>query len=176
MSTLVFFAQATNATNAVTAAAPDAANQAPLWATMLPYVFLIAIGYFLFIRPQSVAQKKQAEKLKTAKTGDKIVTSSGIHGVIANVKDTHLHREGGRQREARTRKEPHRQDPEGVARSRRQSLIPFRSCISPFCWPPLASSDSSSGIWRRKTPRRAAWRVWVRSSPACSPAAWRSFR
>jgi preprotein translocase subunit YajC len=89
MSTLVFFAQAANATNAVTAAAaPDAANQAPLWATMLPYVFLIAIGYFLFIRPQSVAQKKQAEKLKTAKTGDKIVTSSGIHGVIANVKDT----------------------------------------------------------------------------------------
>jgi preprotein translocase subunit YajC len=90
MSTLVFFAQAANATNAATAAAgtPDPAQQAPIWLTMLPYVFLIAIGYFLFIRPQSVAQKKQAEKLKTAKTGDKIVTSSGIHGVIANVKES----------------------------------------------------------------------------------------
>ena len=88
MSTLVFFAQVTNAATAAGATPDAAAPQAPLWATVLPYVFLIAIGYFLFIRPQSVAQKKQAEKLKTAKTGDKVVTSSGIHGVIANVKDS----------------------------------------------------------------------------------------
>jgi preprotein translocase subunit YajC len=90
MSMLVFFAQAatTTATNAAAATGPDAtASQAPGWLTMLPYVFLLVAGYFLFIRPQSVAQKKQAEKLKTAKTGDKIITSSGIHGVISNVKD-----------------------------------------------------------------------------------------
>jgi preprotein translocase subunit YajC len=90
MSMLAFFAQAatTTATNAAAATGPDAtASQAPGWLTMLPYVVLLVAGYFLFIRPQSVAQKKQAEKLKTAKTGDKIITSSGIHGVISNVKD-----------------------------------------------------------------------------------------
>jgi preprotein translocase subunit YajC len=89
MSTLLFFAQATNATNAATATgAPDASQQGmPFWGSILIYLPLIAIGYFLFIRPNSVAQKKQAEKLKTAKTGDKIVTTSGIHGVIANVKE-----------------------------------------------------------------------------------------
>jgi preprotein translocase subunit YajC len=91
MSTLVFFAQAANATNAVTAAAgtPDASQQGqPFWVTLVTMLPLVLVGYFLFIRPQSVASKKQAEKLKTAKTGDKVVTSSGIHGVITNVKDS----------------------------------------------------------------------------------------
>lgn len=89
MSTFAFFAQATHAAAAAATSAPDAAQQQsmPLWANILLYVPLVAIGYFLFIRPQSVAQKKQAEKLKTAKTGDKIVTTSGIHGVISNVKE-----------------------------------------------------------------------------------------
>jgi len=92
MSISVFFAQAVNATNSATAAggAPDAASQQqmPFWATAILWGLLIAIGYLIFIRPQSVAQKKQTETLKSAKTGDKIITSSGIHGVIANVKDT----------------------------------------------------------------------------------------
>lgn len=89
MSTFAFFAQATHAAATAATSAPDAAQQQsmPLWANILLYVPLVAIGYFLFIRPQSVAQKKQAEKLKTAKTGDKIVTTSGIHGVISNVKE-----------------------------------------------------------------------------------------
>jgi preprotein translocase subunit YajC len=92
MSTSVFFAQVANATNAAAGATgtPDAASQPtmPFWATAILWGLLIAIGYLIFIRPQSVAQKKQTETLKTAKTGDKIITSSGIHGVIANVKDT----------------------------------------------------------------------------------------
>ena len=90
MSTFVFFAQVANATNAATAAgAPDSTQPStPLWATVLLWLPLVALGYLLFIRPQSVAQKKQTETLKGAKTGDKIITSSGIHGVITNVKDT----------------------------------------------------------------------------------------
>ncbi len=44
--------------------------------------------YFALIRPQSQAKKKAEETIKSAKTGDKIVTTSGIHGVITNVKDS----------------------------------------------------------------------------------------
>ena len=44
--------------------------------------------YFALLRPQMQAKKKQEETIKGAKTGDKIVTSSGIHGLITNVKDT----------------------------------------------------------------------------------------
>jgi preprotein translocase subunit YajC len=92
MSTFVFLAQVANATNAVAGAAgtPDAASQpqTPIWATGILWGLLLAIGYLIFIRPSSVAQKKQVETLKGAKTGDKVITTSGIHGVIANVKDT----------------------------------------------------------------------------------------
>jgi preprotein translocase subunit YajC len=89
MSPIVFFAQATHATNAVTAAgAPDATSGTPLWVSIATWVPLVVLGYLLFIRPQSVAQKKQVETLKGAKTGDRVITTSGIHGIISNVKDT----------------------------------------------------------------------------------------
>ena len=89
MSLHVFLAQAANATSAATAAGtPDASQQGmPLWGSILLYVPLVLIGYFLFIRPQSLAAKKQKETIGGAKTGDKVIMTNGIHGVIANVKD-----------------------------------------------------------------------------------------
>jgi len=42
----------------------------------------------LLIRPQQKRQKEHQRLLSDLKTGDKVVTSSGIHGLIANVKDT----------------------------------------------------------------------------------------
>ena len=90
MSFFVFFAQAVDATNAATATTATAAAQqpqAPLWASILMWLPLVGLGYLLFIRPQSIAQKKQKETIGGAKTGDKVVMTNGIHGVIANVKD-----------------------------------------------------------------------------------------
>jgi preprotein translocase subunit YajC len=89
----IFLAQVTNAANAAVAGAPDATAAAaqperPLWSVFVMYGLLLAVVYFVFFRPQIQAKKTQDEKIKTAKTGDKIVTSSGIHGVITNVKDT----------------------------------------------------------------------------------------
>jgi preprotein translocase subunit YajC len=85
-----FFAQATNATAAATTNGaptydPNAAGS-PLTVWMFPIAF--ALIYFMFIRPQTQAKKKQEALVKAAKTGDRIVTSSGIHGVITNVKDS----------------------------------------------------------------------------------------
>jgi preprotein translocase subunit YajC len=85
------FAQVTNATNAAAGAinpVDAAATQQPVWANFLPYLALAGVAYFLFIRPQSVAAKKQKETIGGAKTGDKVVMTNGIHGVISNVKDT----------------------------------------------------------------------------------------
>jgi preprotein translocase subunit YajC len=85
------FAQVTNAA-ANTAADPSgtppvAPPQAPWWTNlMFPFLIMAAL-YFAMIRPQMQASKQKQETVKSAKTGDKIVTSSGIHGVITNVKD-----------------------------------------------------------------------------------------
>jgi len=87
MSFSVFFAQATNAAGTAGAEAAQQQPQAPLWASILMWLPLVVLGYLLFIRPQSVAQKKQKETINSAKTGDKVVMTNGIHGVIANVKE-----------------------------------------------------------------------------------------
>ena len=89
----VFFAQVSNAAaGAASAAGADATAPAPptppWWTTLLFPALIMAMVYFALIRPQMQAKKKVEETIKAAKTGDKIVTSSGIHGVITNVKDS----------------------------------------------------------------------------------------
>ena len=86
----VFFAQVTNAASTAAAAgASDTAAPTPPWWTNLFFPALIlAMVYFALIRPQQQAKKKAEETIKGAKTGDKIVTTGGIHGLITNVKDT----------------------------------------------------------------------------------------
>ncbi len=43
--------------------------------------------YFLLFRPQMRRQKEQRNLVAALKTGDRVVTASGIHGMITNVKD-----------------------------------------------------------------------------------------
>jgi preprotein translocase subunit YajC len=82
------FAQATNvATEAGSTAGTPAASGPPAWSNMLYIGLIVAMVYFALIRPQQVAKKKADETIRGAKTGDKIVTTGGIHGVITNVKD-----------------------------------------------------------------------------------------
>jgi len=54
----------------------------------VPMICIFVIFYFLIIRPQSQKQKQQTALISSLKTGDKIVTSGGIHGLIANVKES----------------------------------------------------------------------------------------
>lgn len=55
---------------------------------LVPMVCLVVIFYFLIIRPQNQKQKQHQALVSALKTGDKVVTSGGIHGMISNVKET----------------------------------------------------------------------------------------
>jgi preprotein translocase subunit YajC len=44
--------------------------------------------YFVLFRPQMRRQKEQQRLVSSLKTGDHVVTSAGIHGLISNVKET----------------------------------------------------------------------------------------
>ncbi|MEI9896882.1 MAG: preprotein translocase subunit YajC [Chthoniobacter sp.] len=66
------------------AAAP--AGPSPLSA-VVPFVCVGVIFYFLIIRPQNKRQSELKNLISTLKTGDKVVTSGGIHGIIANVRE-----------------------------------------------------------------------------------------
>lgn len=56
--------------------------------SMLPFVFIFVIMYYVMLRPQMRRQKEAAKLVSALKTGDRVVTSSGIHGLISNVKET----------------------------------------------------------------------------------------
>jgi len=55
--------------------------------SMAPLLIIFALFYFMLIRPQQRRQKEHAQLVSGIQTGDKVITSSGIHGIIANVKD-----------------------------------------------------------------------------------------
>ncbi|MDR2601564.1 MAG: preprotein translocase subunit YajC [Spirochaetaceae bacterium] len=55
--------------------------------SFLPFVLIIAIFYFLIIRPQNKKQKETQKMLEALKKGDKVVTIGGVYGTIQNVKE-----------------------------------------------------------------------------------------
>src|SRR5205809_8148014 len=54
----------------------------------VPLIFIFIIMYFVMIRPQKKRQQQQQKLIGSLKTGDRVVTNSGIHGLISNVKET----------------------------------------------------------------------------------------
>lgn len=68
------------------AQAPASTGPNPL-ASFIPIILIFVIMYFLLFRPQMKRQKEQAKLVSALKTGDRVVTASGIHGLISNVKD-----------------------------------------------------------------------------------------
>lgn len=54
---------------------------------VLPLLFF-GIFYLLVFRPQQKQAKKQREFLQNLKSGDRVVTSGGIHGEIKGMTDT----------------------------------------------------------------------------------------
>jgi len=54
----------------------------------VPFIFIFVIMYFVLLRPQMKRQKDQQRLVSALKTGDRVVTNGGIHGLISNVKDT----------------------------------------------------------------------------------------
>jgi len=54
---------------------------------LLPFVFLIAIMYFIIIRPQNQQAKKHKEMLASLAKGDKIVTNGGLIAEVKKVEE-----------------------------------------------------------------------------------------
>jgi preprotein translocase subunit YajC len=54
----------------------------------VPFIFIFIIMYFMLFRPQKKRQQEQQRLIASLKTGDRVVTNAGIHGLIANVKET----------------------------------------------------------------------------------------
>jgi preprotein translocase subunit YajC len=55
--------------------------------TILPFVLMFAVFYFLLIRPQQKRQKERNNMLNALQKGDKVVTIGGLHGTIDMITD-----------------------------------------------------------------------------------------
>lgn len=53
---------------------------------ILPIVILV-VFYVLMIRPQQQQKKQQIARIAALQSGDKVVTTAGIHGIVHNVKE-----------------------------------------------------------------------------------------
>jgi len=54
---------------------------------LLPFVFLIAIMYFVIIRPQQKELKEKKEMIESLKKGDKVVTNGGFIVTVYKVEE-----------------------------------------------------------------------------------------
>ena len=73
-------------------------TSAGMGSTVIMLVLMIAIFYFMLIRPEN-KRKKEAEQMRGAvKKGDKIVTIGGIIGIIVSMKEDSLVIETGSDR------------------------------------------------------------------------------
>lgn len=55
---------------------------------LIPMTLIIVVFYFFMIRPQVKKQKDQKKYVTELKKGDKVITTAGIHGKIADVAET----------------------------------------------------------------------------------------
>jgi preprotein translocase subunit YajC len=57
---------------------------------LLPFAFLIAIMYFVIIRPQQKEAKARQEMIDSLSKGDKVVTNGGFIVLVYKVEDKFL--------------------------------------------------------------------------------------
>jgi preprotein translocase subunit YajC len=52
---------------------------------LIPLALMFGIMYFMVIMPQQRQRKRTQAMLATLKTGDKVITSSGIYGTVSGI-------------------------------------------------------------------------------------------
>jgi len=62
--------------------AQEAAKKPSMLESIFPFFIIFAVFYFLIIRPQAKQRKEHAKLLTQLKSGDQVITSSGIYGTI----------------------------------------------------------------------------------------------
>jgi len=57
------------------------------WLTLVPYVLILGIFYFVILMPMRKKQQKVEEFLGSLKAGDRVITTGGIYGQITKLNE-----------------------------------------------------------------------------------------
>ena len=74
--------------NYILMAQPQQGGEANPLMTFLPLILIIVVFYFFMIRPQMKRQKELRKFRESLQKGDAVVTTGGIYGKIAEIKET----------------------------------------------------------------------------------------
>ena len=67
------------------AQAPSGGGSGAVMTQVLFFAAIFAIFYFLLIRPQQKQKREREATLRAVKKGDRVVTSSGLHGTVVGL-------------------------------------------------------------------------------------------
>lgn len=67
--------------------AQNDAQPSPFGNSFIMMGLLLVMFYFLLIRPQQRQRKELAARIASLQSGDRVITTAGIHGIVHNVKD-----------------------------------------------------------------------------------------
>jgi preprotein translocase subunit YajC len=99
---------------------------------LVQFVLIIAIIYFIMVRPQQKQRQKHEESLKALKRGDEIVTTGGIIGEVVHIRETS--KDGG----------ANRLDDRVTIRSGESKLVVERGRIAKIIGPTQGSSSTNT--------------------------------
>ncbi len=73
-----------------TMAAAEPTPTSGLLGMILPLALMFGLLYFMMIRPQKKKEKQLRAQIDSMRVGDKCITSGGIIGKVANIKDNEV--------------------------------------------------------------------------------------
>jgi len=76
----------------------DLGGGSQMWVSGLMMAGMVAVFYFLLIRPQRKKDKAVKQMLNALKVGDRVCTIGGIYGTVAQIKDDTVTVEVGAQK------------------------------------------------------------------------------
>jgi preprotein translocase subunit YajC len=71
----------------ITPAYAQTGGSTEMLTSLLPFVLIFVIMYFLILRPQQKRVKQHAEMVKNVRKGDTVITSGGLVGRVTKVID-----------------------------------------------------------------------------------------
>lgn len=87
LGTLLAMAPVALADTAATADAPQEMTGVSMIPSIVLMVVMVAVFYFMLIRPQKKKDKAVKDMLAALKNGDRVCTIGGIYGTITNIRD-----------------------------------------------------------------------------------------
>ncbi len=85
VSLLSLLAQAASSPTASPAGQPQ--QPAAVLGGFVPMILIGVIFYFILIRPQQKRAKEQAALVSAVRSGDEVVTTGGLHGIVSNARE-----------------------------------------------------------------------------------------